>query len=89
MFVFPGLVHGDAGGNVDRWCDWTVELECATGYKKKFALADRIFTISGLQVCNCLDMYWSWRHRYAVALVEMEEELSLGFKSNFHVRESS
>ena len=58
--------------------DWSVRVF------QKLQLADCIF-ISGLQVCNRLDMYWSWGHRDVVALVEMEEELSLGFKSNFHV----
>ena len=52
------------------------------------SFADYIFT-SELQVCNRLDMYWGWSYGDAVALVEMEEELSLGFKSNLHVRESS
>lgn len=53
-------------------------------YKKKIPL----LTVSLFKVCNRVVMYWSWSHRDAVALVEVEEELSLGFKSNFHVRGS-
>ena len=56
-----------------------LKSECAASGYIKNSLADRIF-ISGLQVCSRLVMYWSRSHRDALALVEMEVELSLGFK---------
>lgn len=69
--VFPGLVHGGAGWNTDTWCDWTVNLE------RRLLI---VFLFPESQVRHRLVVYWSGSHGDAMALVEMEEELYLGFK---------
>ena len=80
IFVFPGLVHGDAGGNVDRWCDWTVELECLLQVIKKnlpsliasLLFPDCRFVIAwictGVGAIGMLWLWWRWRKNYLWAL---------------------